>query len=259
MVTVFILLGFGCLAMILFLIARDKYTSIKAIILKTLTSMFFIATGFGALVVLVYRHQPVTLNQIGPALFILGGLIAGMVGDITLDLKIYFKTLNMKVGLDKKARDSMMWTGLIAFAIGHLFYLASLLTKTEHNINLLWSAIIGVVLIGIVLIVSTKVLGFKYGKFIVPCGIYGALLATFVVFSLFIMIEKMSVESLVTFIGSLLFIISDLVLSMTYFSSEEKYEKEGFLNPESKFMITVNHVTYYSAQFLIAVSILFIL
>jgi hypothetical protein len=45
---------------------------------------------------------------------------------------------------------------------------------------------------------------------------------------------------------------------MTYFSKESDYQKDGILNPESRFMISANHITYYIAQFLIAICILFI-
>ena len=49
-----------------------------------------------------------------------------------------------------------------------------------------------------------------------------------------------------------------MVLSMTYFSKSADYERKGMLNPESRLMIIVNHVTYYLAQFLIVLSLLFI-
>ena len=58
--------------------------------------------------------------------------------------------------------------------------------------------------------------------------------------------------------GAILFVLSDMVLSMTYFSKPADYERKGMLNPESRLMIIVNHVTYYLAQFLIALSLLFI-
>jgi len=48
-------------------------------------------------------------------------------------------------------------------------------------------------------------------------------------------------------IGSILFLLSDLVLSMTYFDGKD-----------SKIMIIINHVLYYAAQFSIAVAVLYI-
>ena len=58
--------------------------------------------------------------------------------------------------------------------------------------------------------------------------------------------------------GAILFVLSDMVLSMTYFSKTADYERKGMLNPESRLMIIVNHATYYLAQFLIALSLLYI-
>lgn len=49
-----------------------------------------------------------------------------------------------------------------------------------------------------------------------------------------------------------------MVLLMTYFSKPADYERKGMLNPELRLIIIVNHVTYYLAQFLIALSLLFI-
>jgi hypothetical protein len=74
---------------------------------------------------------------------------------------------------------------------------------------------------------------------------------------IFILINNNSLTNVLLIIGSILFILSDLVLSMTYFSKEEDYKKEGILNPESRFMISLNHILYYGAQFFIAISILF--
>ena len=47
--------------------------------------------------------------------------------------------------------------------------------------------------------------------------------------------------------GAALFLCSDLVLSMIYFDGNE-----------SRVMIVVNHVLYYAAQFLIALSIYYV-
>ena len=50
------------------------------------------------------------------------------------------------------------------------------------------------------------------------------------------------------FIGGVLFAVSDLILNMTYFA-------EGHEKP---FDIISNSITYYAAQFLIALAILFL-
>jgi len=97
-----------------------------------------------------------------------------------------------------------------------------------------------------------------FRKFFIPSILYGILLACFVFLSIFKISFSYTRANLFILIGSILFIVSDLILSITYFSKKEDYEKKGIMNPESRFMIIMNHITYYAAQFLIAIAILFL-
>jgi len=255
MIILFIMLGLGVISLILFLISRDKLSSTKAVILKTLTSVLFILTAVASIIYVSYDEYFISFRELFPSMLIVTGLVFGAVGDITLDLKIYFKTLNIQLGLDKKDRDNMMWTGMVSFGIGHICYLAALTYQLENKMLLLWASLAGIALIALVMLISSKVLKFQYKQFFIPCTCYGFLLATFVLLSLFMLINSQTAYTITTFIGSLLFIISDLVLCMTYFSKDEDYLKAGFKNPESRLMIIINHITYYAAQFLIALSV----
>ena len=99
----------------------------------------------------------------------------------------------------------------------------------------------------------------QFGKFLIPSIAYAFLLCWFVVLgALYVKPAQGSASAGILLAGAILFVLSDMVLSMTYFSKPADYERKGMLNPESRLMIIVNHVTYYLAQFLIALSLLFI-
>lgn len=254
----YFLLAVGIVMLVLFLIARDKKSSMLAIILKTVTSLFFIATGVAALVENGVAND--LSKIILPGCLVILGLVLGMVGDITLDFKIYFKGLEGKYEGAEKDRDAMMYFGMLAFGIEHVLYITSLAIRFPgYGMNVLWSALVSLAVVAIMFVVCIFALKMQFGKFLVPSIIYAFLLCWFVVMSaMYVKPANASTSSIVLLVGSILFVVSDMVLSMTYFSKPEDYQKQGVLNPESRLMIIVNHVTYYLAQFLIALSLLFI-
>ena len=124
---------------------------------------------------------------------------------------------------------------------------------------LLWSALIAVGLVAAIFALSVGVMKMRFGKFLIPSVCYALLLSWFVVFSIWTLATVgATTANILMLLGAIFFIVSDLILSMTYFSKPEDYQKTGMLHPESKLMIVSNHVTYYVAQFLIALSLLFI-
>ena len=254
----YFLLAMGIVMLVLFLIARDKKSSTLAIILKTATSLFFIATGLAAAV----ENESVGgfETKLLPSALVIMGLVLGMVGDITLDFKIYFKGLEGKYEGVEKDRDSMMYFGMLAFGIGHILYITSIAIRFPgYELNLLWSALGSAAIVAVMFLVCILVLKMQFGRFLIPSIAYAFLLCWFVVLSaMYMNPAKGSSAAGILLAGSILFVASDMVLSMTYFSKPSDYERKGVLNPESRLMIIVNHVTYYLAQFLIALSLLFI-
>lgn len=254
----YFLLAVGIVMLVLFLIARDKKSSALAIVLKTVTSLFFIATGFAAM---VENGVANSLDKIAlPCCLVMMGLVLGMVGDITLDFKVYFKGLEGEYKNAGKDRDSMMYFGMLAFGIGHILYITSMAIRFPgYEMNMLWSALISIAIVAVMFVVCIFALKMQFGKFLVPSIIYAFLLCWFVVMSImYVKPANASTSSIILLVGSILFVVSDMVLSMTYFSKPADYERQGALNPESRLMIIINHVTYYLAQFLIALSLLFI-
>ena len=211
----------------------------------------FIATAITAIL-----ENPNRSDVLLPALLMIVGLVLGMVGDITLDFKIYLKNLPYEDA--EKDADKMTYIGMAAFGVGHILYITATALRFGASLNMLWSALIGIGVTAAIFSLSIFVLKMRFGKFLIPSISYCVLLTWFVVYSAWQLAVGHSIANALLLVGSIMFIVSDLILSMTYFSKEEDYKKEGMLNPESKLMIVANHATYYIAQFLIAIALLFI-
>lgn len=147
---------------------------------------------------------------------------------------------------------------MLAFGIAHVLYITSMAIRFPgYEMNLLWLALGGNRRRN----VSRVCLRNENAvcKFLIPSIAYAFLLCWFVVLSAtYVKPAQGSASAGILLAGAILFVLSDMVLSMTYFSKPADYERKGMLNPESRLMIIVNHVTYYLAQFLIALSLLFI-
>lgn len=255
MIAVYIILGLYVLSLIVFLILRDKNTSILAIGVKTLTSILFIIMGLYAL---YYRIDKSTYSP--EMILIILGLVFGLIGDIILDFKTYFKGKNLI-----KENNICMHIGLISFALGHICYLLALFIKT----NYIWIYFAICLPVGImvmatfVLLVGNILFKMDFNIFKWPSIIYGGLLTSFFISSLILLFSAISKNMdykgyILIAVASGLFLFSDLILSLTYFSNPKDYQKKGILNPESRFFIIINHVSYYAAQIIIAISILFL-
>lgn len=250
----FILMTAGAIFLIVFLVLRDKKSSVPAIIFKTATSLCFVATALAAL---SGRNDEPTRELVLTAGLIVLGLVMGLVGDIFLDLKPYFKGYSAVCADSAKNHDNVTYFGMTAFGLGHILYAAALLIRFPDALGaLLRLLLISIAVTAAIMCVSVFVMKMRFGRFIIPAVFYSILLALFTVLTAFILFsEKEGGAAAMLFTGSLLFLISDLILSITYFSKSEDYEREGVMNPESRFMIVLNHVTYYAAQFMIALSI----
>ncbi|MBR3597937.1 MAG: lysoplasmalogenase [Clostridia bacterium] len=222
----------GLISLCAFLFLRVKKTDVKSLMLKAVTSVMFILTG-------------VFLTIVNTSLYaglIVAGLTCGILGDIWLDMKFMYRQ-------DEKFLTN---AGFISFACGHFFYIAAIIAGTAPSfkvISLLPS--IGIALIaGCAVYFGEKLMKLNYGSYKIISTLYGALLFFVTVLALFACIFSGFSENthlFVFFIGGVLFVISDLILSGTYFG-------EGKNRPVD---IITNHVSYYLAQFVIASSILF--
>ena len=225
----YIVIFLGAIALTLFLIARDRKGSVKALLLKTITSFLFVSVAFAS--VMVNSGQGVATFF---ALIIMG-LICGLIGDIVLDLKVMYK----------ESSSLYQHGGMVAFLIGHLFYLAALIIYFGFD----WiPLVIAVVLAIIIACVSKFILKFNFAEHTVDTYAYTFFLSYMMTQACYAAITRgFTACTVLLAAGSILFLLSDLVLVMTYYD-----------NKDSRPFIAVNHILYYAAQFTIALSVLYL-
>lgn len=230
----------GLVALCLFLKFRVQKSTAKAAVVKAITSVMFILTAvFASLSV----YDKLNINKLLFAGLVIGGLVCGLLGDIWLDLKFVYR------------QDERFFTysGFLSFAVGHFFYIAAVLCgiNGKFSVLALLCSLALAVIAALVIFFGEKVMQLKYGEYKLISTLYGALLffmTAFCGFNAFFSGIGENIHLLVMAIGGVFFIISDLILSGTYFG-------EGKNRPVD---IITNHVTYYIAQFIIASAILFI-
>ena len=176
-------------------------------------------------------------------MFVVSGLLFGLLGDIWLDVKYCYP------------QDDDLFTklGFSSFAVGHLFFIAAIILGTEGGFSgkALLCACGVAVIVGLVVFFGEKAMKLHYGSYKMISTLYGALLFFMTAFAIFSAVFANAgiannKHLLVMGIGGVFFAISDLILSGTYFG-------EGKNRPVD---IVTNHVTYYIAQFVIAGALL---
>ena len=197
--------------------------------LKILSSIAFIFAGILALRVIGF-------STIG--ILILVGLICGLAGDILLDLKIMYPEHN----------NAYFYSGTASFAVGHAFYFTAVVLYII-NINttmLAWAIPVALVLAGLAtlaIMLSSKKMNMEFGSVKWAVISYSIILTFMFFFSVFV-----AIYSPIFWIfagGMLIFLLSDLVLSMQYFGGKSQ-----------KIFIYINHILYYLAQNMFALFIL---
>lgn len=224
----YIVLGFGVIALVLFLVLRDRKGSIEAMLLKTITSFLFISVAFTSF--MINMNSSITHYF----MLVMMGLICGLIGDIVLDMKIIYK----------ESSSIYQHAGMVAFLIGHLFYLGALFVYYGFH----WlPLVIAIVITVIIILVSKFVLKFDFKEHTVDSYLYSFFLTYMMTQACYAAITTgFATTTILLSIGAVLFLLSDLVLVMTYYD-----------NKDSRPFIITNHVLYYGAQYLIALSVLY--
>ena len=228
----------GAVLFIVFLYFRVKEERIKAVYIKGLVSLMFIATALVAWLTGSGSH-----NTFG--VFVLIGLLFGLVGDVLLDLKYI-------VSKEKEMTYTVL--GFFAFFFGHVFYSLGLFLKFysfESNIMYLIVPLIVTAILTAITLLMEKFSEIRYQRMKPYVLVYG--LALFFTTSIYMSVAIQTRFSFapiaIMAISLLLFMLSDLILNNTYFAP-------GFSKPV--FIIT-NHALYYIAQFAIAVSLFYLI
>lgn len=226
----YVFLIFAVILAGVFTIRRGTKTDAVSLILKAVSSLFFILLGiFGILL-----GAPTSYSLLAAA-----GLVCGLMGDIFLDLKFVYP----------QDEELHTFTGFGAFMLGHLFYIGFMLFTYGPTLPGAVIAFGAAVLVGIVIYATPKLMKLDYGKFRSISSIYAGLLVFVTVYALCLeLMTGHSLAKLLFVIGLVLFLISDLILSQIYFGNEKNTTVNKILN----------HATYYAGQILIAASLWFV-
>jgi uncharacterized membrane protein YhhN len=218
----------GAIALTVFLIARDRNGSVQALLLKTLASFLFISVAFTSFT--VNPGQGVATF----AMLIIMGLICGLIGDIVLDLKVMYR----------ESTSLYQHGGMVAFLVGHLYYLAALIIYFGFD----WMpVVIALVLAVIIGLVSKFILKFNFAEHTVDTYAYSFFLSYMMTQACYAAITQgFTTCTVLLAAGAILFLLSDLVLVMIYYD-----------NKDSRPFIAANYILYYAAQYTIALSILY--
>lgn len=223
----FLLCAVGMAIQIAFILVEKKNNFKLALVLKTIASVVFILSGFCCMG---------SCPDINRGRYIMAGLIMGGVGDFFLNLQFVVK---------EKLAEKIFIVGALAFLTGHVFYFMSLLPYAKDI--LLVSFLITALFTGAILswIYSRNViaLGLKiFGVFYI-----GAVVFITAIAAVYYVKNPIGTAGLVFAIGAALFTASDVVLIFNMFG-----EKKPWMRP-------ANLILYYSAQLVIASSLLFMM
>ena len=228
-----------CGAVLLFVYIREKIKaySVKAVILKSIVSVLFVAIGvYGSWL----SAAKGTASLLCP--FVVLGLLFGLLGDIWLDLKYVFPEKD----------EPFTYAGFCVFGIGHILYIIGMLLDYYPTGKPM--TVIVPILLAVVMSVGNAVLEkpmkLHYGKLKPVVIAYGVLLFGMVLLSgsLALALGWKETPLNLLFIGGIFFAISDLILSGTYFG----------VGKERPIDLALNYVMYYTAQFLIASALVFL-
>ena len=220
------MLGLSVITTFMFLIWRDKNKPAFNILLKAIASFSFLTLG------LVCTFVNNNFNY--GVMFILIGLASSVFGDMFLGYKEF----------KNEYEDGALFAGFGSFCITQCMYLVGMILLYDFTI---WAFLIGSV-ITLVIVLSEKLMKLNFDKFRIIVCIYSILLMT--VLGQGIMnfaLNGYTLAGLLFMLGFIFFAMSDLILSFIYFRKESK-----------DVLTTLNLLTYYVGQILIATAILFI-
>lgn len=213
-----------------YIIARiKKGPSPLALLLKTLASLVFVLGGLYASLISGFG--------VGNFLFV-SGLIFALVGDTVLDLKV----------MHKEHEKFYLNSGLVLFSFSAALYLGATIFLC-HELEKFTFLLIGSILIGtivaIVVMLLEKPMKLDYSSYHVQVAIYSLILSLTTALGLGV---SLYIHGFFLFsIGVLLVLVSDILLSFTYFKKT---------NHENVFF-TLAHTLYYLGELLVMANIFF--
>lgn len=227
----YIVLAVGVVVSLVFCYQRRLGFSIKNLLFKSVSSLCYLLTAVFAL---IHNSSAYTYGS----LIIMGGAL-GLVGDILLDLK----------GVYKQDEKVYLKGGFIFFLVGHIFYTCAVIYSLRIKWWLILISVVVSAVIGYATVAMANVMKVHYGAYRRIVAVYVAFLAMTTVISIIsVFVSSFQKGYILMAVGSVLFLLSDAVLSNTFFG-------RGNDKPIHYF---INHFLYYAGQYLIAASVMFV-
>lgn len=221
----YIVTGISIVIISIFIYINLKITPKQRTITKAIASLSFLAVGITSF---IYGTGDKTYGYI-----LLLGLTLGVVGDIGLGLKRVFK----------KTAHICFILGTIAFLLGHVAYISLFVMMAPVTLgDVLMAAALA---LGFIVVGNKAHINYRYMRPI--AYMYMATIAFMVIKAISLLpLCGMTTSNIMVALGAVLFVISDMILAFLYFGDK----KQTYLK-------TINLITYYSGQLLIALSILY--
>lgn len=225
----YVLTIFTLTAAFIFAISRVHGYERFSLYFKVLGSL-----GFVAIAIVCY-----TLNDSNPVYFglMLLALLLGFSGDVFLGLK----------NLIPSKKIVVLSIGIVLFLLGHIVFTInySIMAKIA------WWVFVLNILGAVGIMTMTKVLKFKLSFTYKVLGyLYSYTISIMLVSAInYFMVFNVNVAAIYVLIGSILFYISDCLLSASYFKTDLR---------STKWLNLIVHITYYFAQILLALSVYFV-
>lgn len=229
----YLFLSVGVAVTVLFLVFRKATVNLNVALLKSVASLLFVFTAL-----FTFISNASCPPYMGA--FTVAGACLGMLGDIYLDLKYVHSNESQKY----------LFAGFATFAVGHLFYSFSLIAAYGLEFKNIVFALVGAVVLGAIVPLSAKLLPIDYGKFFKVTTAYISVIGFTVGLSLSYAVTDTCLHTIIFSVAMIFFLISDAFLSGLYFGKEEK-------DRTNRLAIILNHLCYYAAQYIIAISLVF--
>lgn len=229
----FVLMAVFCAFFLKNLIDPERKSHIQTMYFKISTSACFVAAAFlGAF------SRPVIERF---CLFLLAGSFSGLIGDLLLGLRY----------ADGERKVSYTRGGFIAFLLGHFFYIFYMLLRFGRVFPARTTGLIFAVsvILGFVVGHSDRLLGLDYDGFASLITSYSMVILASTLLGIAISIRQgfRNPAANLFAVGAVLFLLSDLILSGTYFGKGK----------DRPIDLILNHVFYFGGQFLIALALFF--
>lgn len=230
-----------CLAFPIFIRAQWPRKCVKSFVWKVISATLFV--GYGVFLMFAGGCADVAFSK-----YMVIGLALGWLGDVLLHLTA------LKKDPSKIFEGASFVAGLVAFLVGHIFYVLAYINALQGidkwNSGTIKTIIIIVAIMLVGFVIAQLIVKLKLGIAVVPVLLYAITISTMLACAVMLAVNTFSVAPEFAFIvalGAVLFVISDGTLVFCIFGSEKA--------KNSYSLKVVNLTTYFIGQMLLASTI----